>query len=80
MTAEKYLLDAHYEDDTFVVLADIPGASRDELTVGIHPRDRTLVIARNESVLGRVPLPSKPWGSPDALFHNGVLEVRLPAD
>lgn len=77
MTDEECLLDAHYEDDTFVVLADIPGASLEELTVGIHPRKHTLVIARNETVLGRIPLPRMPRGSPHALFNNGVLEVRM---
>ena len=75
------LVDTRVEDDEFIVTADIPDTTRDDLSVGIHPRTNTLVIGRDGSVLRRVDIP---WLSPEATrvwFHNGVLEVRLqPGD
>ena len=75
------LVDARSDDDEFVVTADVPGATKDDLSVGIDPGTNELVIGRDGTVLERVPLP---WQSPEPTtvwFNNGVLEVRVrPAD
>lgn len=80
-TTDRCLVDTRFEGDEFVVHADIPGASTDEVSVGLDTRTDQLVIAETGSVLGRVDLP---WSSPEATaawFNNGVLEVRLrPTD
>ena len=71
------LVDARCDGDEFVVMADIPGAEVDELTVGIDSRTDQLVIGRDEAVVGRV---DPPWRSVElktAWFNNGVLEVRM---
>lgn len=76
---EDYLVESRTEGDEFVVHADIPGATKDELSVGIHPRTNDLVIGRDGHVIERVQIP---WASHEAtnvLFNNGVLEVRLRA-
>lgn len=76
---EEYLVDTRIEGDEFVVHADIPGATKDELSVGIHPRTNDLVIGREGDVIERVEIP---WASHEATnvwFNNGVLEVRLRA-
>ncbi|WP_246308116.1 Hsp20/alpha crystallin family protein [Halorarum salinum] len=75
------LFDARFDDDEFVVTADVPGTSKDDLSIGIDPKTNDLVIGKNGTVLERVSLP---WQSPEATrvwFNNGVLEVRVrPAD
>ena len=76
---EDYLVESRIEDDEFVVHADIPGATKDDLSVGIHPRTNDLVIGRDGHVIERVEIP---WASHEAtnvMFNNGVLEVRLRA-
>ena len=72
-----YLFDTRREGDEFVVMADIPGATVDELTVGIDPGTTQLVIGRGDTVLERV---GTPWNAAEitrAWFNNGILEVRL---
>ncbi|QLG63941.1 Hsp20/alpha crystallin family protein [Halorarum salinum] len=75
------MFDARFDDDEFVVTADVPGTSKDDLSIGIDPKTNDLVIGKNGTVLERVSLP---WQSPEATrvwFNNGVLEVRVrPAD
>ena len=76
----EYLVDTRHEDEEFVVTADIPGASKDDLSVGIDPRTSELVISLSGTVLERV---DPPWRSVEATkvwFNNGVLEVRLRPD
>lgn len=77
----EYLLDTRFDGDEFVVTADLPGASRDDLTVGIDPDENALVIKRDGTELERIALP---WESVEAervLFNNGVLEARMrPAE
>lgn len=77
--SDDQLFDTRFDDDEFIVIADIPGASKDNLSVGINSVANTLVIAKEGTVLGRVELP---WDSPETTkvwFNNGVLEVRLQA-
>lgn len=75
--AETYLLDTRFEGDEFVVIADIPGASKDDLSVGISHSTTKLVIKKDGRVLERVPLP---WDSVEATRiwdNNGILDVRV---
>lgn len=79
--SDDHLIETRIDDDEFIVTADIPGATRDDLSVGIRPRTNALQIARDGTVLRRIDIP---WASPEATrvwFNNGVLEVRLqPSD
>lgn len=78
--SDNYLIDTRFDDNEFIVNADIPGASKDDLSVGIHPNTNQLVISKDGTVLERVDLP---WKSPETTkvwFHNGILEVRLRAN
>lgn len=75
--SEECLIDTHFDDDEFVVTADVRGTNKDELSVGIDPKTNDLVIGKDGSVLARVPLP---WQSPETTnvwFNNGILEVRM---
>ncbi|MFC4543931.1 Hsp20/alpha crystallin family protein [Halosolutus amylolyticus] len=75
--AAEHLVDSRRADGEFVVTADVPGASRDDLSVRIDPRTSELVITVSGTVLERV---ATPWRSVEATrvrFNNGVLEVRL---
>lgn len=75
--SDAALVETRVEDDEFVVHADVPGATKDELSVGIDPRTNDLVIGRDGSVIERVDIP---WDSHEATsvwFNNGVLEVRI---
>lgn len=75
--ADRYLIDTRFEDDEFVVHADMPGARTDEISIGLDPRTDQLVIAETGFLVESVDLP---WSSPEATtvrFNNGVLEVRL---
>jgi HSP20 family molecular chaperone IbpA len=70
-------IDARVDDDVLVIVADIPGATEDDISVGIDRSTNKFVIVRNDAVVGRVEIP---WESPDvthAWFNNGVLEVRV---
>ena len=76
-SAEQCLIDTRFDDDEFVVNADIPGASKDDVSVGMNPSTDQLVISRGASVVGRVDLPWESTEATNVWFNNGVLEVRL---
>ena len=79
VTSDDYLIDTRFEDDEFIITADIPRTSKEDVSVGISPKSNHLVISRADVVIGRVKLP---WISPEtttAWFQNGILEVRLQA-
>lgn len=74
------LIDTRLDGDKFVVVADLPGASKDDLTAGINPETNELVIKKTNTTVGRVELP---WTSSEmqkAWFKNGVLEVYIRSD
>ncbi|WP_290812990.1 Hsp20/alpha crystallin family protein [Halovivax sp.] len=79
-SAEQCLIDTRLDDDEFVVNADVPGASKDDVSVGMNPSTDQLVISRGGSVVGRVDLPWKSAEATNVWFNNGVLEVRLRSD
>ena len=74
-------------DDGFVVLADLPGFDRDELSVRLHGDELRLsgehevgegMSYRSRRVSERIPLPTR--ADPESVtasYHNGVLEVRF---
>ncbi|WP_293031406.1 gas vesicle protein GvpH [Natronococcus sp.] len=74
------LIDTRLDGDEFVVVADLPGANKDDLTAGINPETNELVIKKTDTTVGRVELP---WASSEmqkAWFKNGVLEVYIRSD
>jgi HSP20 family molecular chaperone IbpA len=74
------LIDTRLDDGEFVVVADLPGANKDDLTAGINPRTNELVIKKTDTTVGRVELP---WTSSEmrkAWFKNGILEVYIRSD
>ncbi|WP_255169244.1 Hsp20/alpha crystallin family protein [Natrononativus amylolyticus] len=78
--SDDCLIDTRLADGEFMVIADIPGASKDDLSVGVNPKTNELVISKTGTVVGRVDLP---WESPEmsqAWFKNGVLEVYMTSD
>jgi len=74
-------------DDGFVVLADLPGFDRDELSIRLHDDHLYLggehevgdgMSYRSRRVSERITLPAR--ADPEdvtASYHNGVLEVRF---
>lgn len=79
--ADEYLVDTHRADDEFVVRAELPGVSEEDLSVGIDVHADELVIAADGRTIDRIALP---WSSTEAAkvwYNNGVLDVRLrPAE
>lgn len=78
--SEEWLIDTRLDDDEFVVVADLPGANKDDLTAGINPGTNELVIKKAGTTVGRVEVP---WTSPEmqkAWFKNGILEVYIRSD
>ncbi len=80
ITLRKHLLDTRFEDDEFVITAEIPGARKDGLVVGIDRNTNKLVIKKNQIDLERIPIPWDPVEVTRVWFHNGVLEVRVQSD
>jgi HSP20 family molecular chaperone IbpA len=71
------LIDTRLDDNKFIVVADLPGANKDDLTAGINSRTNELVIKKTGTTVGRVELP---WTSSEmqkAWFKNGILEVYI---
>lgn len=71
------LIDTRFEGETFVVIADVPGASKDDLSLGIDPDANELVLQREGSVAARIDLPWRSVEPTRVWFRNGILEVRL---
>ncbi|SEO87156.1 GvpH protein [Halogranum amylolyticum] len=75
--SEECRIDTRRDDRVFTVVADLPGATIDDVSVGIDPRANELVVQREGTVVGRIVIP---WESPvvsRVWFNNGILEVRL---
>lgn len=75
--SDAALVETRIEDDEFVVHADIPDATKDDLSVGINPRTNDLVIGRNDRVIERIGIPWTSHEATNVWFNNGVLEVRI---
>lgn len=77
----EYLLDTRYDGDEFVVTMDIPGATEEDLTVGLDRESNRLVIQKDDTELERIELPWNDVEPGRVLFNNGVLEARMrPAE
>ena len=76
---DDYLTATRWEDDAFVVTADLPGVEQSELSVGTTPDRERIVIRVDGEVIDRVPLP-EPRPTLDAIearYNNHVLEIRV---
>ncbi|ELZ01633.1 hypothetical protein C482_06262 [Natrialba chahannaoensis JCM 10990] len=78
--SDECLLDTRVSDDTFIVTADMLGASLDDITVGMTPRTNELIIKKTGTVVGRVDLPLAAPEMKEAWFKNGILEVHLKSE
>lgn len=71
------LIDTRLDDGEFVVVADLPGATKEDLTAGINPETNELVIKKTSTTVGRVELPWTSSEMRNAWFKNGILEVYI---
>lgn len=65
-----------YEDELLLV-ADIPGADDDEVSVDLDDDGQMLRIIVDDVVQGRVPIGEGAWRIVDVSFNNEILEVRF---
>ncbi|WP_227378519.1 gas vesicle protein GvpH [Haladaptatus halobius] len=75
--AKQCRIDARITDDELLIVADLPGVTEDDLSVGIERSTNKLVIGRGEVVVGRVELPWESSKVTHAQFNNGVLEMHV---
>ncbi|WP_049926879.1 Hsp20/alpha crystallin family protein [Halopiger goleimassiliensis] len=76
-SATDHRLTTRREDDELLVIADVPGADPDEVTVGFD--DASLVVGVSGRELERIDVPW-PERTAEAVFKNGVLTVRIERD
>lgn len=75
--AGEYHVRTQIDGDEFVVVADLLGASMEEVAAGLTPAGDELVVQHEGETVARVDLP---WDSATvtrAWFNNGVLEIRV---
>lgn len=65
-----------YEDELLLV-ADIPGADDDEVSVDLDDDGQMLRIIVDDVVQGRVPIGEGAWRIADVSVNNEILEVRF---
>lgn len=65
-----------YEDE-LVLVADIPGADGDDVSVDMDDDGQMLRIIVDDVVQGRVPIGQGAWRIVDVSFNNEILEVRF---
>lgn len=75
--AADYLVETQFQGDEFVVVADLLGASIDDVSAGVHPDRAELVVKRGDESVVRVALPWESTSPTRAWFNNGVLEIRF---
>lgn len=75
----RYHVSTSRKEDEIAVTADLPGVSKDDLSVGFDLRRSALVIAVEGTVVERVSLPW-PARADRVQFNNGVLEIRVSPD
>ena len=81
VTEEKYLITTDRTDDEFVVTADLPGVSREDIAVGIGSETNDLVIRVRGTTIKRISLPWEMVVTTAVTYNNYVLEIHLsPAD
>ncbi len=79
-TTDRCLVDTRFEDGAFVVHADVPGAEKSDVTVGLDPHTDQLVVGVHDDVVARIDVPWSAAEATDVWFNNGVLSVRLRPD
>lgn len=65
-----------YEDD-LILVADIPDAQEEDVSVDLEDDGQMLRILVDDSVIGRVPLGDGRWRILDESFNHNILEVRF---
>lgn len=75
--ADDYHLRTQRYGDEYVVVADLLGATEDEIEAGVSRRTGELVIRRSGEVVGRASLPWDDAEATSAWFNNGILEIHL---
>lgn len=73
----EYHVGTQYDGDEFVVVADLLGASMDEVAAGLTQAGDELVVQHGGETVARVDLPWRTATVTRARFNNGVLEIRL---
>lgn len=76
-TDEDHLVDVREDEDGVVVLADLPRATAESVTVGIDRERDDLVIGLDGDVIERIGLGKADITVANSTFRNGVLEIRL---
>lgn len=74
---DPHLLDTRYPGEEFVVVADVLGASEDDLFVGLDTEANELVVEVHDERLERVTLPWEAVEVTGVTLNNGVLEARI---
>lgn len=63
--------------DELILVADIPGADADSVSVDMEDDGQMLRIIVDDVVRGRVPLGEGQWRIDDVSFNNDILEVSF---
>ena len=74
---DAHLLDTRFPGEEFVVVADVLGASEDDLFVGLDADASELVIEVDDTLIERVTLPWEAVEVTGVTLNNGVLEARI---
>ena len=73
---EEQVIDVIELEDEILVVAEIPGVSKDDISVRIKAKELTI---RAGDLLRRIQLPVEPdHERVRATYKNGILEVRIP--
>ncbi|WP_331234460.1 hypothetical protein [Natronorarus salvus] len=78
--SDECLIDTRFTDGEFVVIADLLGASIDDISVGISQKANQIVISKMNTVVGRVDIPLNSTEMKGAYFKNGILEVYMKSE
>lgn len=74
---DVFHVETYRTDEEFVVVADLPGVSEDELSAGVSERSNELVVAVDGNTVERIGLPWDRVTATSARFNNFVLEIHL---
>lgn len=77
MPQDQFCVRSYRIDDEILVVADLPGVSIGDLTVGFTDDPTELIIEVENIYRARVPLPWKTIEYSDARLNNGVFEISI---